>query len=117
MQTLTYKQAYDKIIDAYFKNEIQPYDMQFCFCGTLAWSGRNSGVIGDWSNKDYSTQELRDMEHALLVTIQRKMKRFFPYMSLFAEDYSSHSNTVILRERLLAHEKFEDALFDGMCAA
>ncbi len=32
---MTYQQAYNKIIDAYFKDEILPLDPRFCFCGTL----------------------------------------------------------------------------------
>jgi len=47
---MTYKQAYDKIIDAYFKDEIKPMDSNFCFCGTLhgAKRGWRSG------DKNYS---------------------------------------------------------------
>lgn len=33
---LTYRQAYDKIIDAYFKGEIRPMEAMFCFCGILS---------------------------------------------------------------------------------
>jgi hypothetical protein len=32
---MDYKTAYNKIIDAYFKDEIRPYISKFCFCGTL----------------------------------------------------------------------------------
>ena len=32
---MTYNEAYSKIIDAYFRDEIRAMDSNFCFCGTL----------------------------------------------------------------------------------
>lgn len=37
---LTYSEAYDKIIDAYFRDEIQPNDAEFCLCGTICGSDK-----------------------------------------------------------------------------
>lgn len=62
MERLTYDQAYSKIIDAYFKDEIRPTDAKFCFCGTLA--------NGDgWTHKEingYTGRHFKRMEAALL---------------------------------------------------
>jgi len=74
---LTHKQAYDKIIDAYFKDEIQPYDAKFCFCGTLAensydWHNRSSNIFEEIKHRDYKYYKGVDyarMEHALLSNI------------------------------------------------
>lgn len=92
MSTLTCKQAYGKIIDAYFKDEIQPCNRNFCFCGTLCdntsnWYG--SGLQG-W-HKDYngySGDDFVRMENALL-------------SELIADD----------------HPCYEEVLFSRMCAA
>jgi hypothetical protein len=94
MERLTYKQAYDKIIDAYFKDEIEPYDAKFCFCGTLCdnsvgWMGNSlTGIhnnFGSYSGVDYGK-----MESALFSKIDRTGRHMPDY---------------------------EDALFSGMVAA
>lgn len=36
LKYMTYNEAYLKIIDAYFRDEIKPLDAKFCFCGTLS---------------------------------------------------------------------------------
>jgi hypothetical protein len=94
MEKLTYKQAYDKIIEAYFKDEIQPEDPQFCFCGTLCdndarWYGcRLDGY--HYSSHGYNGVDFVKMEKALC------------------------DQTRSLRKR---DEGYEDALFDDMSAA
>jgi hypothetical protein len=61
---LTYKEARNKIIDAYFKDEIEPMSMEFCFCGTLApncaWRSQLKGEY------PYTPLEYARMESALL---------------------------------------------------
>lgn len=90
---MTYNEAYDKIIDAYFKDEIQPMDPEFCFCGTISpnhW----------WRMQDmhpeikypYSANEYMKMEYALFCGIGL----------LIGDNYDLF---------------YEDALFKGMCAA
>lgn len=90
MEKLTYKQAYDKIIEAYFKDEIKPYDPKFCFCGTL-----NKGCDDYWKTYDikldgiyYYGAELQKLEEALF----SKLPRYCP-------------------------DRGEEKLFAGMCAA
>ncbi len=97
-----FQTQYNKIIDAYFKDEIKPLYAKFCFCGTLCnntskWfysprqEHRNShGYIG---------AEFVYMEKALLDTM---------YLQLQFDD------TVVMYE---SHPKYESALFDGMVAA
>lgn len=66
MNTLTYKQAYDKIIDAYFKDEIKPLAGEFCFCGTL--NDNNINWCGSFVNGEplpYSLEDFSRMEDAL----------------------------------------------------
>lgn len=66
MNKLTYRQAYDKIIEAYFKDEIKPFDSKFCFCGTL--QNNTAGWCGTFgASKRYSIDELIKMEDALLI--------------------------------------------------
>ncbi len=97
----TYKQAYDKIIQAYFRDEIKPMDARFCFCGTLndnigEWGEYNlSGNDGDGIH--YSYNEMVTMENALFKGIrQDRVITVFEAMKLIDS---------------------EDALFSGMCAA
>lgn len=101
MEKLTYKQAYDKIIDAYFKGEIEPGDNQFCFCGTLAnddeW--RRFGGM-------YRRDEYLNMEHAL-----------FSGMSIVLKTKVDSFMSIIDFNELKERDKYEEALFEGMCAA
>ena len=104
MKKLTYKEAYDKIIDAYFKDEINPYDREFCFCGTLA---RSSAWL--FSN-DYNIGEFKRMEYALLSTI---MNIIYPNDT---DIYCQTRHDKTKRDRLFSNPQYEDALFQGMCA-
>lgn len=91
---MTYTQAYDKIIQAYFRDEIKPWESEFCFCGTLCdnkpdW---NEGTMPNHPKVDfmnYNGIEYQRMEAALLDRIDSD------------EGY----------------EEYEDELFAGMCNA
>lgn len=102
MDKLTYRQQYDKVIEAYFKNEIKPWDAQFCFCGNLCnktddWFEPFKGDNEPHNNSHgYSGWELHNMERALLDTLK---KRGFDCRSL--TDCA----------------EYEDALFSGLCAS
>lgn len=119
MQHLTYQQAYDRIITAYFKGEIEPYNKQFCFCGTLAWQARRYN--NSWAHSIYDYSDLKKMEGALLLTISEEMTSFIPqmkdnkYANMVEDIGMPYTNS--LREVLKKHPKYEDALFKGMCAA
>lgn len=73
MDKLTYRQAYDKIIDAYFKDQMEPYEPNFCFCGNLC-DNTNDWFYGMPSetkqpyaaSHGYSGGQLYLMEQALL---------------------------------------------------
>lgn len=92
MKQLTYKEAYNKIIDAYFKDEIKPMHPNFCFCGTLSPDGR---WYSQYTKQEYpyTTEEYRKMEAALF------SGKILPL-------WAQHSE-----------EQFEEALFNGMCVA
>lgn len=99
VSTMTYQQAYDKIIQAYFNDEIKPYECRFCFCGNLcdksyAWAEMNPPY--------YSTREYREMESALLDTIND----YYQNISIPLED--SDPNT---------WPNYEEVLFSGMSKA
>lgn len=91
MNTLTWPEAYDKIIEAYFKDEIKPWDAKFCFCGNLNDKAMLWGHRVHDTNGYYTMSEYRSMEDALLTT---DVARFEP------DDV-----------------EYEDALFAGMSAA
>lgn len=108
---LTYQQAYDKIIEAYFKDEIQPYSGTFCFCGTLCdndsdWWGM--AILQNLPYNNYRGHELYSMEDALLVTIMNLTQK--------GEDkyYSLMDGA---RTAIVTHPNYENALFAGMSAA
>lgn len=93
---MTYKEAYDKIIQAYFKDEIKPLLSQFCFCGTLS-----NGSYWRDGDANYTSFNYINMESALL-----RRTELCP--------------SIINEDGLFEHEKtrkYEDALFAGMCAA
>lgn len=54
---LTYKQAFDKITEAYIKDELNPMNGEFCFCGTLAGGRRWRYGEGDYSPEEYGEME------------------------------------------------------------
>jgi len=64
---MTYPEAENKIIQAYFRDEIKPMNPSFCFCGTL--NGSDSWCIArrgfDWPD-NYTRAEYAKMEAALL---------------------------------------------------
>lgn len=93
---MTYNEAYNKIIDAYFKDEIKPMDTKFCFCGTLCdntkvWYG---GIVLRLASHGYNGKEFLDMEGALFGGIRK------------IDGLGWGSKAIS-----------EDALFSGMCAA
>lgn len=93
---MTYNEAYNKIIEAYFRNEIKPNSTEFCFCGTLS-SGRT------WINGNelYSKSEYKKMEIALFSKIPLSKTH-----SYYCEtNYTPGMNG------------YEDYLFSGMSAA
>lgn len=107
---LSYKQAYDKIIDAYFKDEIRPMDNSFCFCGMLAnnnWDWRLQ-FSSPKNQYHYTALEYTLMESALFKGMGEILGEVIDnryscseYEQL-VEDYSC---------------EIEDAIFNGMCAA
>lgn len=99
MEKLTYRQAYDKIIEAYFGDQIRPMESNFCFCGTLC--DNTSDWAGWIRNKDshgYTGRDFDTMEQALFKGIRITANKSVTY--------------------LMRHEGvYEDALFAGMSAA
>lgn len=102
---MTYQQAYNKIIEAYFKDEIKPLNAQFCFCGTLQGDC-------DWrreeGSKNYTTSEYGKMERALFFK--------FPVIcegpgALVHSDFNKELSEI---KKL---SDYEDRLFAGMSAA
>ncbi len=90
---MAYQQARDKIIQAYFRDEIKPLDAKFCFCGTLCDNK------SEWHDPpmhkpllEYTGEQFRQMELAL----------WLPF---------GVSNI------LSSHPNYEEFLFLGMCAA
>jgi hypothetical protein len=116
MQTLpTYREQYDKIIQAYFKDEIKPYNSNFCFCGTLAPDIYARDGYKNWNNhaggfnkkqQPYTLEEYYRMEKAL-------------FLELNAYEGRIDGKTCSLSSKCLErhHDGYEDALFAGMCAA
>ena len=101
MKKLTYKEAYDKIIEAYFKDEIQVFNATFCFCGTLC--GSAEWRWRDDVNRQYSYKEFGRMEKALFST--------FPEVVVLGNACLDGADDI---ER---YNDFEERLFSGMCAA
>lgn len=113
MQQLTYRQAYDKIIDAYFKDEIQPLEERFCFCGTLNNNSPTWNKYGSAAHR-YSYAEFKSMELPLLnIILEKTLGRKWKNDDGFFVAPITVSDTIAI----FSHPHFEDALFQGMCAA
>lgn len=103
MDKLTYRQAYDKIIQAYFKDEIKPNDLAFCFCGTLQGSDKWYFPISYANILLYTGKEYKRMEHALFEAFEEYADQSFP---CFHVDYNEETIP-----------DYEERLFKGMSAA
>lgn len=99
---LTYQEAYNKIIEAYFKDEIIPQNAEFCFCGTLNDHDDDYWVSHYFKKGGihYTGQEFQLMEEALFSGLQKYG---------FSLDMA--------HVEMVAFSNYEDALFNGMCAA
>lgn len=121
MNKLTYKEAYNKIIDAYFKDEIKPYNGTFCFCGTLIQEKDSLGrVNANWGSSPlYSGKELAVMEAALLRTLREETiggdtnRITYSYYLQANKYYEDHSKWKVIQN----HENYENALFLAMSNA
>lgn len=124
-----YQTQFNKITEAYIKDEIKPLDPQFCFCGTLS-------PDSNWRNKelftkheyDYSWNEFGEMEQSLFSTFTKETEWEAPG---FVNCNESCVNKRLLREEILvqieedetswlklaAGDTYEDKLFNGMVAA
>lgn len=111
MNKMTYQQAYNKIIEAYFKDEIKPMDDAFCFCGTLNNNKRNwCGYAAVPENNEYTQLEFGKMERSLFEPLIT--------MGFYSIDEFHRWKTGGYREeKENKGNLYEDALFDGMCAA
>lgn len=111
MKKLTYKEAYDMIINAYFKDEIKPMSPKFCFCGTLApdlWWGSSvrSSFYGS-AEYPYSVGEYKRMEEPLLLEIGATKDRMGEWVI---------AHPIKTENDLLGDPRFdEDKIFEGMC--
>lgn len=92
---MTYNEAYNKIIDAYFKDEIKPQNPNFCFCGSLCGSDR-----WNFGDKLYTLNQYEKMERALILEL-----------------INSPNHKVDNVWQFIPSKKYEDALFKGMSAA
>ncbi len=112
MEKLTWPQAYNLIIDDYFKDEIKPMSCHFCFCGIL--SGKNGTWLDmDWQGLDfhngYSPFDYYKMEKALLTPLIPYGANFSGYYPNIPGCWSGSMETDM--------QGYEDTLFEGMCAA
>jgi hypothetical protein len=101
MHTPTFRESYDLVIDAYFKDQINPYDNDFCICGTLAgtakWNNFGRERVGPYSYGEY-----KRIEMGLLHGINIHLCHIgAPMMKTHDKEFQATS-------------VFEDALFYGM---
>lgn len=108
---MNYKQAFDKITEAYIRGEIEPYNREFCFCGTIGHTQREIGdfLVGTWDYTKYSGEEYFKMEYALLTIIRDSTIDDFKH-DIYVQDE-------VARTIIRNHPNYETALFAGMSAA
>lgn len=100
---MTYKQAYDKIIDAYFKDEIKPINPSFCFCGTLCDN-----------SKEWFTPFSDPDKHRFHCDSHGYTGIQFSLMEAALFDGMINAG---LNPTEKSHPNYEAGLFAGMCAA
>lgn len=67
---MTYKQAEEKIFDAYFKDEIKPLNMDYCVCGTLCNNTHDWYRFSGYKcSHGYSGDDFKRIENALLCNL------------------------------------------------
>lgn len=108
----TYKEQYDKIVEAYFRDEIKPYEPKFCFCGNLCdntdrWFNYFSPSKHNPSH-GYGGVQLFKMEAALLDTIKNELS---------LDEFNEWSDEFDSCKEPEKHPQYETALFNGMTAA
>lgn len=110
MNKLTYKQAFDKITEAYIRGEIQPYKSNFCFCGTIAPEEYSAEGFKNWNNHDGKFDQAK---HFYTLAEYGKMERaLFYHLGVPESDRISYGRGIEKSD-----EGYEDALFNGMVAA
>jgi len=102
---MTYREAENKIIQAYYRDEIEPLNPEFCFCGTLnggsqSWMHRKKGL-------KYTPHEFASMEEALLMPFEAY--NLVVRMGITPGDWAG--------DNLESLANFEDVLFEGMSNA
>lgn len=101
---MKYSEAYSKIIEAYFRDEIKPNDINFCFCGTLQGSGK--WYAGKHPELKYSHPDFRKMELQLFTPFGEYVD-FEGDCPCFKDNRNPEQNI----------PDYEGKLFEGMCAA
>ena len=101
-QLPTYEQQFNKITEAYIKDEIEPYDSEFCFCGTLNPYRNIEGLSMAW-NYDLNG-----------VTQQYRHPQPYTYKEYKRMEIALFDN---LREVVKGNAGWEERLFSGMCEA
>ncbi len=101
-----YREQYDKIIQAYFRDEIEICDSEFCFCGTLSPTGRkwNTSPNFSWGKDSYQDHKY---DHPQPYTLS-EYKRMEWALVDTKNDYAAHNGI---------RSDHEDAIFMGMSAA
>ncbi len=107
MKTLDYKTAYNKVIDAYFKDEIKILNCQFCFCGTL--NNNDRLWVQNKENLPYSYTEFSEMEKALFSTFSE-----IEWINNGLTDTMGDFDEDDCKDLI---ENYEEKLFNGICAA
>jgi hypothetical protein len=114
MKKLTYQEAYNKVIDAYFNDYIKPMDANFCICGTLC-GNKCSWLSVRIIKKDhsYTVEEYERIENALLHNFT-SLGVEKCYETGYERGHWVYFN---LNTELAAHPDYEELLFKGMCDA
>ena len=107
---MTYFEAYNKVIEAYFRDEIKPFDPRFCFCGTLS------------PNCKWHTQSLFDkiiFNYPYSVDEYSKMEYYFfkPFRKMGIKLIGISEVNMELPYGFEYSERYEKLVFDGMVNA
>lgn len=114
MHTPTYKEGFDKITVDYIEDKIEPYNANFCFCGSL------NNHSGSWQRNGslfYSSNQFFDMERALLKTIAEQTIGLDKMQGVYYACSTPEVDSEWLRGTVKSHQNYENALFNGMCNA
>lgn len=126
---ITFKQQFDKLTEAYIKDEVHPYKNCGCFIGNLlnktsGWSKAryNRNFRGGWEFTEICRKEMTEFATEC---IDRQSEGMYSIGQIYAMESTflkvlneeTLNKDICNAKDILTHPNYEEALFKAFCAA